>query len=107
MSVLKSILKFGGSLLFDKEKTQEQIEFDLANLDKKSQYLKSIARPTILISIVATLILGVIIQWFQQIFKAQYIIVIPVYFYDLTDKIVLAMIGARSLEKIIKTLIKK
>jgi len=107
MSILKSALKLGGSLLLGKEKTKEEVEFNLANLDKRSQYLKSVSRPTILISIVSTLILGVCIQWIQQIFKAEYIIVIPVYFYDITEKIVLFMIAGRSLEKIVGKFIKK
>lgn len=107
MAILKTILQAGGSLLLGKDKTPEEVEFNLSTLDKKSQYLKSVARPVILISIVFTLILGVIIQWLQQVFKAEYIIVIPVYFYDLTEKIVLLMIGGRSLEKIIKGVLKK
>lgn len=116
MSILSfagKVLKTGGSLLAGKTvekiitpKTPEQMNTEKHNLElltPKAQFWKSIARPSIAMGLVGTLILGVIIQYIQQIFGVDIKDVIKIPDYIITfDKIVVsAYIGSRGLEKIL------
>ena len=79
----------------------------LAGLHPATQFLKSITRPTITLSLVFTLILGIVIQWIQQLTGVPTVecIVIPKYLVSFNKIVVSAYIGSRGLEKIIGKII--
>lgn len=99
-----NLAKAGGKLLAGKEKTKEDIDLELSQLEPRAQYNRTMARPRIAMALVGTLILGVLIQWVQQIFKVppEEIITIPKYIVTFSKIVVSAIIGSRGLEKIIR-----
>jgi len=109
MSILGFLGKVGktaGSLLIGKTiaPTPESIELKKQGLElltPRAQFWTSIARPTISMALVGTLVLGTLIQFGQQLFKAEFIITIPMYMIDFTKIIVGAYIGSRGIEKIL------
>jgi len=110
LKVAGKVLKAGANLLGEKPKTEEEkkeVEFNLSTLDPKAQYLKSVARPVIAISLVGLFVLGILIQWTQQIFNAEYLISIPKEVITFAKIVVSAYIGSRGVEKVFDTLVGK
>ena len=109
LKIGKKVVKVASSLILGggiTPKTPEQINTEKHNLEMltpKAQFWKSVARPTIAMSLVGVLILGVIIQYVQQIFGASIedVIVIPKYIITFDKIVVSAYIGSRGLEKIL------
>ncbi len=100
--IIKSILAPG--------KTPEEVKAGLSALTPIAQYNKTLARPRIAQSIVYTYLLGVIIQWIQQLFfhvAKENVIAIPDNLIKFSIVVVGAYFGSRGFENIIEKIFKK
>ena len=112
---LASKLIPGGGIIADiiaPGKTPAQIEAGLASLDPIAQYNRTMARPRIALTITYTYVLGVVIQWVQQLCKVpkEELITIPETLLTAFTLAITAYMGSRGIEKItsiIKGVVKK
>lgn len=111
-NLLSSILPGGGIVksIISPDKSPEQVAQGLAALTPIAQYNKTLARPRIAQMIVGTYLLGVIIQWIQQLFfkiAKEDIIDIPSTLVKAMTVIVVAYFGSRGFENIFEKIFKK
>ena len=108
MGLVKKVASKVLAKIVNRPKTKDEVTFELSTLDPKAQYLTSITRPVISISLVYVLIIGVFIQWIQQMLNVPdiYRIEIPKYIINFSKIIVGAFVGSRGIEKIVKEIFK-
>ncbi len=112
VNVAASILPGGGLVksIISPDKTPEQVKAGLSALTPIAQYNKTLARPRIAQMVVGTYLLGVIIQWIQQLFfkvAKEDIIDIPGTLVKAMTIIVVAYFGSRGFENIFEKIFKK
>ena len=110
-NLVASIIPGGGLVknIISPDKTDEQVSRGLSALSDIAQYNKTLARPRIATMIVGTYLLGVIIQWIQQLFKVleKDLIDIPGTLVKAMTIIVVAYFGSRGFENIFEKIFKK
>jgi len=101
LKVAGKVLKAGANLLGEKPKTEEEIKSEIALLDPRAQYNRTMARPRVAIIITSTFVIGQVTQWIQVILKTpkEYVIDISAV-QEMTLIIVTAYFVSRGFEKI-------
>ena len=105
---VKSIIPGGGIIgsLISPERTPEQVESGLAMLDATAQYNRTMARPRIALTVTYTYVLGIIIQWIQQLcgVAKENLITIPETLLAAFTLAITFYIGSRGVEKVVESI---
>lgn len=115
MSIFKKIGKLvskiipGGGIIADiiaPGKSPAQVEAGLASLDPIAQYNRTMARPRIALTITYTYVLGVIVQWVQQLagVAKEELITIPDTLLSAFTLAISFYIGSRGVEKVVSSI---